>query len=67
MDLAYQFTISRSIASSIFAKWLDIIFIRMQPLILWPDRAKLWGTINVCFGQYFATQVAVITDYFEVL
>ena len=66
VDLAYRFKISSSTVSAVYAKWLDTMFIKMQPLIMWPDRAQLQETTPVSFRKYFGTKVAVIIDCFEV-
>ena len=41
--------------------------IRLQPLILWPDRPQLKRTMPECFRISFGEKVGVIIDCFEVL
>ena len=65
-DLQYRFAISSSTVSALFLKWIDILFIRLKPLIRWPERQMLWETTPVCFRHHFSTKVAVIIDCFEV-
>jgi len=40
--------------------------IRLQDLIIWPDRDSLQKTMPECFQQSFGKKVAVIIDCFEV-
>ena len=40
--------------------------IRLQPLVLWPDREDLRRTMPDCFKVSFSDHVAVIIDCFEV-
>ena len=35
-DLAYRFGISQSSVSHYFNKWIEVMFIRLQPLVRWP-------------------------------
>ena len=61
-DWAYRFSISISTASRIFTKWLNILDIRLSPLIIWPDRESLWKTMPQCFRKSFGKSIAVIID-----
>ena len=65
-DLSYRFNISRSTTSSIVLKWINIMFVRLRPLIMWPGREEIISTTPVSFRQYFKTKVAVIIDCFEI-
>ena len=65
-DLAYRFDVSKSTASTVFLKWIDIMFIRVRLLIRWPDREQLWETTLLCFRKHFKTKVVIIVDCFEV-
>ena len=38
VDLGYRFKISSGSVSKCVLKWLDILFIRLKPLIIWPSR-----------------------------
>jgi hypothetical protein len=63
-DLAYRFQISNTRVSVIFLKWLDVMFVSLQGLILWPSREQLWATTPLAFRQYFGTRVVIIIDCF---
>ena len=43
-----------------------VMFVRMRPLIRWPERDQLWETTPLGFRKHFTTKVVVITDCFEV-
>ena len=64
--LAYLFGLSSSTVSRILTEMIDIMFIRMKPLILWPSREALWKTMPLQFQEHFALNVAVIIDCFEI-
>ena len=55
-DLAFRFGISKPTLSRIFDKWIDVLSVRLNFLIIWPERE------NLRFGD----RVAVIIDCFEV-
>ena len=65
-DLAYRFDISKSTASKVFLKWIDIMYVGTNFLIRWPERDELVATMPLSFRQYFKTKVAVVIDCFEV-
>ena len=48
-DLGYRFNVSKTTASTVFLKWLDIMFVRLKPLIKWPEREQFWKTTSLCF------------------
>ena len=64
--LAYQFGVSKATISRIFSRWLIQMDIRLQDLILWPDRESLQKTMPICFQESFGKKVAVIINCFEV-
>ena len=65
-DLAYRFNISKSTASRIFDKWIDLMATALKFLIKWPDREELQRTMPTDFVQVYGHKVAVIIDCFEV-
>ncbi|XP_065912378.1 uncharacterized protein [Dysidea avara] len=64
--LAYQFNVSKATVSRILSKWLTQMDIRLQDLIIWPDRDSLRKTMPQCFQESFGKKVAIIIDCFEV-
>ncbi|XP_014669650.1 PREDICTED: uncharacterized protein LOC106810726 isoform X2 [Priapulus caudatus] len=65
-DLGYRFGVSRSTACRIFDKWIDVLSVRLEFLIVWPDRELLRKTMPNVFKQNFGERVSVIIDCFEV-
>ena len=65
-DLSYRFNISRSTTSSVELKWINIMFVRLRPLIMWAGREEIISTTSVSFRQYSKTKFAVIIDCFEI-
>ena len=65
-DLAFRFGISKPTASRIFDKWIDVLNVRLNFLIIWPERKNLREAMPIVFKQNFEDRVAVIRDCFEV-
>lgn len=66
MDLAHKFGTTSSTSSRIFLNVLDVLYSRISPLIVWPDREQLRESMPMCFRVHFKDKVAVIVDCFEV-
>lgn len=66
MDLAHKFGTTSSTTSRIFLNVLDVLYSRLAPLIVWPDREQLRESMPMCFRVHFKDKVAVIVDCFEV-
>ena len=64
-DLARRFGVSPSTVSKIFTKWIHILYIRLQPLIRWPERDELLLAMPRAFRKHFKRCVCII-DCFEV-
>ena len=64
-DLSYRFNASVSSVSRILLKWPKQMDIRLQDLIIWPEREELQRTMPECFKVSFGTKVAIIIDCFE--
>ena len=64
-DIAFRFGINQSTISRCFNKWIDIMFIRLKPLIKWPTRDELLKTMPMDFRKNFKQCVTII-DCFEV-
>ena len=65
-DLSYRFNISRLTTSNAVLEWINIMFVRLRPLLMWPQREEIISTTPVSFRQYFKTKVAVIIDCFHI-
>ncbi len=64
-DIAYRFGVSQSTVSKNFRKWIDVCYIRLSPLIKWPEREQLLKTMPEEFKRGFNRCVCII-DCFEV-
>lgn len=64
--LSYAFNISVATASRIVTDVIDVMFIRIKPLIIWPEREHLQKTMPMQFRKHFGKKCAVIIDCFEV-
>ena len=64
-DLAYRFGIHQSTVSRYITKWLDVLYVKLSPLIYWPDRDQLLKIMPTCFRKNFR-KCAIIIDCFEV-
>ena len=65
-QLAYQMNVSVSTISRTFSKVIDVMYVRMERFIIWPDREDLRRTMPMQFRRHFGTKCAVIIDCFEV-
>ena len=66
MDLGHRFGVNKSTSSRIYLNMIDILYNRLQHLILWPEREELKETMPMSFRVHFGTKVVVIIDCFEV-
>ena len=64
-DLGYRFEIHPTTFSHIFNRVLDLLFIKLKPLIKWPKRAALKKTMPMVFRKHFPNCVVII-DCFDI-
>lgn len=64
-DLAYQFGVHESTISRTFMQVIEVLYVRLQPLILRPDRDVLRKTMPMMFRKH-CPNCAVIIDCFEI-
>ncbi|KAL3888493.1 hypothetical protein ACJMK2_000860 [Sinanodonta woodiana] len=64
--LSYEFNISSATVSRIFLEVVDVMYVRMKPFIIWPDRDELRKTMPMQFRKHFGTKCVVIIDCFEI-
>ena len=50
-DLADRFQVSKTTASNVFLQTLDVLLIKLKPLICWPTREELSISMPTCFVQ----------------
>ncbi|XP_072027872.1 uncharacterized protein [Amphiura filiformis] len=65
-DLAYRFDVAQSTISRTFHLTLDVLFTRLNHLIVWPEREQLRLTMPMQFREHFGVRVACIIDCFEI-
>ena len=65
-DLAYRFRVLKSTLSRIFLVTLHILYVKLKPLIMWPNRDQLQKTMPLDFRRSFGMKCAVIVDCFEI-
>ena len=63
--VGYRFQIHHTTASRIFVRVLDLLFVKLKPLIRWPDRDALRKTMPMVFRKHFPKCVVII-DCFEI-
>ena len=66
LDLAYRFEVSLSTVSRVFKAWMEVLDVRLSPLISWPEREELWRTMPSCFQYSFGKATTIIIDCFEI-
>ncbi len=64
-DLAYRFQVDQTAISRYVKRVIDHLYIRLNPLVRWPERHELMETMPVAFRKNFSKCVTII-DCFEV-
>ena len=44
---------------------LDILYVKISPLIIWPERSELQTSMPMCFRNKFGCKITTIIDCFE--
>ena len=65
-DLAYRFSVSLSTTSRILNRWIDVMYVKIKVLIVWPEREELRRTMPSVFKQNFGNKFAIIIDCYEI-
>lgn len=64
--LADKFSVSQGTISKSFQSTLNVMYIKLQPLVYWPTKDEQVATMPMEFRKYFGLNVAVIIDCFEI-
>ena len=66
LDLAYRFEVSLSTVSRVFKAWMEVLDVRLSPLISWPEREELWRKMPRCLQYTFgkATTIIIVASKF---
>ncbi|XP_065186908.1 peroxynitrite isomerase THAP4-like [Sycon ciliatum] len=59
-DLAHRFGISQSTVSKYFHKWIHVLYGRLQPLIIWPERSELYARCHWSFADSLGSAFALL-------
>lgn len=52
---AYLFGVHNSTVSRYLKKWINVMYLRLKPLVKWPGRGELLKTMSVLFRKSFKT------------
>ena len=52
-DLAYKFGVSQPTVSWIINKWVDILYVCLKLLVMWPECGQLGETLPEDFKRHF--------------
>ncbi len=64
-DLGYRFKVNSSTISGIFLHVLEVLYIKLKPLIIWQDRDSLKKTMLMVFRKHYPNCILII-DCFEI-
>ena len=65
-DLAYRLQVSLSTMTRRYQEMIDMLYIRLKFLILWPERENLIKTMPLCFRSVYGVKVVAIIDCYEI-
>ena len=64
-DIAYRFNVNQSTVTRQMQKWIDILYVRLGPLVKWPDRDELLRTMPMSFRRRYGKCVIIIELFIE--
>ncbi|KAK6181845.1 hypothetical protein SNE40_009625 [Patella caerulea] len=64
--LTYEFNVSLPTVSRVLVDVIDVMYVRMKPLVVWPSRDNLRKTMPIQFRKHFGTKCVAIIDCFGV-
>ena len=65
VDLANRFQICKTIVSKAFLLMLDVLYEKLTPIVVWPERSELIASMPMCFRTKVGTKITTIIDCFE--
>ena len=65
-DLAYRLQVSLSTMTRRYQEMIDMMYVRLNFLIFWPERENLIKTMPLCFRPVYGVKVVAIIDCYEV-
>eukprot|EP00118_Oscarella_pearsei_P022681 m.264795 g.264795 ORF g.264795 m.264795 type:complete len:402 (+) comp40480_c0_seq15:225-1430(+) len=64
-DLAYRFGTSQTTISRVWKRWIEVLYVRLRHLIIWPSREELRKTMPLTFKLHF-DRCVIIIDCFDI-
>lgn len=64
--LSHIFQISNATTSRLYSEVINVMYIKLKPMIFWPDREQVKRTMPMCFRRNYNSKITVIIDCFEV-
>ena len=52
-DLAYRLNVTEATVSKFFRKWLNVMYINLKQLVIWPDKDTLQHNLPSVFQGSF--------------
>ena len=49
----------------VFLLVLRVLYVKLAPIIIWPERSELIASMSMCFWAKVGTEITTIIDYFE--
>ena len=65
VDLGFRFNVHCTTVSRVFLHVLDVLYVRLKPLIIWPDRDTSKKTMPMTFRKHFPSCIAIIALRFS--
>ena len=65
IDLADRFQLSTTTAADTFLEIFNIFFIKLTPLVIWPERPELQMPMSMSFRSRFGCKITATIDFFE--
>ena len=56
LKLGYQFQVHSSTISRIFIYVIEVLYVKLKPLIIWPDRESLRKTMPMVFRKHYTVK-----------
>ena len=53
VDLANIFQICKTSISKVFLLVLDVLYVKLTTIIIWPERSELIASMSMCFGAWY--------------
>ena len=65
-DLGFCFKVHETTVSRILTNWIQILDIKLSPLIMWPEKEAIQKTMPWCYMLHYGKMVTSIIDCFEI-